>query len=445
MILLPVYIFLPATICLFWVIIHCIWSFRTENFWINLLLIMDLALFLIADSYYLVPGISFRTLTVINLIMILTAPSIIPLVWLYLEKLRFGPGTLQHPAHILWVVFPTILFSISLVLTSMMSMPDAQSFYARLLTGGREVIEEYHGTIFYTYYIWTVVIFRYVLLFELLCFLVWTVYMNRKERFNPRNLHNFLFKGKPIRLVELQTYSILPAALCFLVKIMLFKQFTDTHVGLTIFINFLLSISFLVYFIPTLFSENKTVTMKQMGHSFLYNYGSKSKTIVVEAILNELVEEADVSALKRIQSRIGASLSDEQQEMPHSLASNLFSAASASWEEDSLMSRFQHLMIDEQMFLQAGLTLQDVAEKLDSNKTYISKLVNNTYNLGFPELINILRVNYAEQYLLKHREAIQSEVATASGFLSASSFNIIFKKVTGVTPKVWAGTQIHEN
>ena len=254
MILLPVYIFLPATICLFWVIIHCIWSFRTENFWINLLLIMDLALFLIADSYYLVPGISFRTLTVINLIMILTAPSIIPLVWLYLEKLRFGPGTLQHPAHILWVVFPTILFSISLVLTSMMSMPDAQSFYARLLTGGREVIEEYHGTIFYTYYIWTVVIFRYVLLFELLCFLVWTVYMNRKERFNPRNLHNFLFKGKPIRLVELQEYSLLPATLCFLIKISLYKDFTDTHPGLTILISTLLSLSILCYIIPTLFS-----------------------------------------------------------------------------------------------------------------------------------------------------------------------------------------------
>ena len=64
-------------------------------------------------------------------------------------------------------------------------------------------------------------------------------------------------------------------------------------------------------------------------------------------------------------------------------------------------------------------------------------MVNNTYNLGFPELLNTLRVDYAEQYLLSHRDAKQEEVALACGFLSASSFNNIFKKITGVTPKVW--------
>ena len=78
-----------------------------------------------------------------------------------------------------------------------------------------------------------------------------------------------------------------------------------------------------------------------------------------------------------------------------------------------------------------------MAEQLSSNKTYVSKLVNNNYNLGFPELINTLRINYAEQYIINHREARQDEIATACGFLSASSFNTIFKKVKGITPKVW--------
>ena len=89
------------------------------------------------------------------------------------------------------------------------------------------------------------------------------------------------------------------------------------------------------------------------------------------------------------------------------------------------------------MFLQPKLTLDDVAESLNTNKTYVSKMVNNTYNLGFPELINILRVDYAEQYIISHREARQEEIAQECGFLSASSFNTTFKKVTGMTPKVW--------
>jgi YesN/AraC family two-component response regulator len=119
------------------------------------------------------------------------------------------------------------------------------------------------------------------------------------------------------------------------------------------------------------------------------------------------------------------------------LAEKIFSAVSNSWDEDSLASRFQHLMMDQHVFLQPKLTLDDVAESLRTNKTYVSKMVNNTYNLGFPELINILRVDYAEQYILSHREAKQEEIAQQCGFLSASSFNTIFKKITGMTPKMW--------
>ncbi len=94
-------------------------------------------------------------------------------------------------------------------------------------------------------------------------------------------------------------------------------------------------------------------------------------------------------------------------------------------------------MIDQQLFLQPSLTLEDVAKRMGTNKTYVSKLVNNTYNQGFPELLNTLRIDYAEQYLLNHREAKQKDVAAACGFLSASAFNSTFKKVTGLTPKMW--------
>ena len=69
----------------------------------------------------------------------------------------------------------------------------------------------------------------------------------------------------------------------------------------------------------------------------------------------------------------------------------------------------------------------DVADRLHTN-----------YNLGFPELLNILRVDYAEQYIRAHTDANQEEIAKACGFLSASSFNSTFKRITGYTPKVWA-------
>lgn len=106
-------------------------------------------------------------------------------------------------------------------------------------------------------------------------------------------------------------------------------------------------------------------------------------------------------------------------------------------DDDSLLSRFQHLLFDGQLFLRPQLTLPEVADMLHTNKTYVSKLVNDHYKVSFPELINTLRVDYAEQFILNNRDARQEEVARACGFLSASSFNNTFKKVTGMPPKQW--------
>ena len=72
---------------------------------------------------------------------------------------------------------------------------------------------------------------------------------------------------------------------------------------------------------------------------------------------------------------------------------------------NSLLFRFEYLMNEEEVFLQHGITVQDIAGMLNSNKTYISQLVNRHYHTSFPEYINTLRVDYAEQYLLKHRDA----------------------------------------
>ena len=68
----------------------------------------------------------------------------------------------------------------------------------------------------------------------------------------------------------------------------------------------------------------------------------------------------------------------------------------------------------------------------------LSKMVNKTYNLGFPEVLNIMRVDYAGEYIRSHPAATQEEIAKACGFVSASSFNSTFKRITGFTPKVWA-------
>ena len=110
-------------------------------------------------------------------------------------------------------------------------------------------------------------------------------------------------------------------------------------------------------------------------------------------------------------------------------------------DEDSLRIRFEDLIVTEQLFLKQGIRISDIAAMLETNRTYISRLVNNTYNMSFSDYINTLRIDYAEQYLLHHRDARQSDLAAACGFPNASAFNNVFKKITGVTPKKWLATK----
>ena len=103
-----------------------------------------------------------------------------------------------------------------------------------------------------------------------------------------------------------------------------------------------------------------------------------------------------------------------------------------------LSTRFEQLFFEEKAFLEPGLTLQPLAARLFTNKTYLSRFINDTYDMSFPDLLNKVRVDYAQHYILEHPEARQDEIARASGFLNAPAFSRVFKRIAGITPKAWA-------
>ena len=109
-------------------------------------------------------------------------------------------------------------------------------------------------------------------------------------------------------------------------------------------------------------------------------------------------------------------------------------------DENYLKARFEELIISNRLYLKKGIRVSDVAKMLQTNRTYISKLVNDTYGMSFSDYINILRIKFAQEYLIEHPDAKQSDMAATCGFPDASAFNNAFKKVTGMTPKIWLVT-----
>ncbi|MEZ4839746.1 helix-turn-helix domain-containing protein [Flavobacterium sp.] len=97
---------------------------------------------------------------------------------------------------------------------------------------------------------------------------------------------------------------------------------------------------------------------------------------------------------------------------------------------------FEKFVNDEKNFLNSNLSLEMVAEELNINKTYLSRLLNTEYGKNFSNYINELRVAEAKKYL--QQEEFQNytliSIGLEAGFNSKTAFNAAFKKFTGNTP-----------
>ena len=434
--LLILFLFLPAAAAFFWLALNPILARRTGTFWIMQSLSLGLLLYFISDGCYATPGIPPELLLYARVLMLGSAPCLIPILWLYFDRLikrrRF------RSYQFIWLLAPVALLISGIVLTEISDKPVVADFLLRLYKEGTSVAQEYKGSILWHYYIWTSLFFRIVIGTE---FLIATIALIRflfKERFHLGNLWRFVMKGDSLRITELQMINLVLPALFVFLKLIFLKSYLDTHIWFSIILAVVVTIGYSSLMICSMLGEKDSFTRVQAKHLMFYNYNSKIKGPIVEIMLEELLEEANPDILQRLQAKIGDNLRVEPGNSKEIAAvkEQLMATSTGSWD-DSLLTKFQSLMLNEQLFLKPSLTLSEVAERLRTNKTYVSKMVNNTYNLGFPELLNTLRVDYAEEYLLSHRDAKQTEVATACGFLSASSFNNIFKKITGMTPKVW--------
>ena len=105
--------------------------------------------------------------------------------------------------------------------------------------------------------------------------------------------------------------------------------------------------------------------------------------------------------------------------------------------DNQLKERLISLMDDDKVFLKSSLRIDDVAQMLCSNRTYISQIINKEYDCNFSEFINKYRVEYSKNIIFSNPEISIDELIIECGFISTSSFYRVFKKHIGCTPKEW--------
>jgi len=108
-------------------------------------------------------------------------------------------------------------------------------------------------------------------------------------------------------------------------------------------------------------------------------------------------------------------------------------------EKSRLLKELTHLIISEKVFTQKQLTLNNLAELLNTNTSYLSHIINKDFNLSFTDFLNQMRVQESQKLFVagKHKTMTIEAIADMVGFHSRSNFNVQFKKFAGVTPSVF--------
>ena len=118
------------------------------------------------------------------------------------------------------------------------------------------------------------------------------------------------------------------------------------------------------------------------------------------------------------------------------IVKELSSNAPDPQKEAGLKKQLSDLMEEKQPFLEPDLTLKDLANQMGIGRNQLSYLINNAFQSNFYLFVNIYRVEYLKKKMLDDKQKRFTILALAydSGFNSKSSFNAIFKKITGLTP-----------
>ncbi|MEW6195720.1 MAG: tetratricopeptide repeat protein [Bacteroidota bacterium] len=103
---------------------------------------------------------------------------------------------------------------------------------------------------------------------------------------------------------------------------------------------------------------------------------------------------------------------------------------------DQLVAKLKKVMDEEKLFLRSDLILSDLAKSLRTNTAYLSRVINDEYEMNFSNFLNKYRIEEAQKLIENRKLEVMTfeGIAKSCGFLSRSSFNQAFKKFTGMTP-----------
>lgn len=99
---------------------------------------------------------------------------------------------------------------------------------------------------------------------------------------------------------------------------------------------------------------------------------------------------------------------------------------------------------EEKLYLTDQITINDIAERLGTDRRYLSRFINERYGINFSRWISEMRIDEAKRLMEKEPDEGLEWVALQTGFSSPSYFSKVFSQVVGVSPKKWRASHVED-
>lgn len=114
---------------------------------------------------------------------------------------------------------------------------------------------------------------------------------------------------------------------------------------------------------------------------------------------------------------------------------------------ETLYKRLCDLMDNERLYAESQLTRERMAERLETNRTYLTKTIKDKTGMSYVEFVNSYRINEAIR-ILSDKNKIDyplKQIWSDLGFSSPSTFFKLFQQAVGITPAMYRKQFIEAN
>lgn len=391
---------LPFSVCAVWCLITLFKRNRTSADRLIMWVFGLLAFSFFCGSSHMDPDPNYNVVAVYDVILQFTSLAVFPIICLYIRNC-------YDENEITWVPYLStipslLLLVISIVLTALEGLPRA-AYLTQMLQDG-VILPSLLTPLDKAYILFTYQVYFIVFFISLSISLVYVFAKLFTGKFKFKHIPAF-FRG--------QKASFIANVVCFFFMIF--------------FILWAVSVLFSSVFCDTLSVWSTLWSLFTSIILFLVGY-----VMAVPALPGGYVN------LERLRHPFHP-MQQSTQEFLQGIDSGPMAGAATSGY-DKIMDSFRQHMEKERGYLNPSLTIEEIARVLNSNRTYVSKLVNLYYGMSFRDFVNKKRLDYSKELMTDEPDASLEYIAVKSGFQSSTQFIRKFRETEGITPTVWKAT-----